>query len=862
VPRGRGQIFTLDAAVALLLALVAISAALSYVHIARPTTYSGQVQVSTTAVVQPVKWGWVATGSFRGELPHLEVKEVRITNWHRKGWFHPNVYYSAHVDIRVPPKKRIVTAFLVLMIGDNHVVEAFDAKDRDLGVFVTVNGVKCRVFPTVPIDWKGDVGWKRYNLYTTYNGRIWEKTVIDLTVDPWGNPLLAKRTDKDHISLDIKIRVRGSWGERYLNRTRVIMVLAPDCYDVAVRTWLPQGEQTGPCPANKNGNPVRGPIARNFDEANDGRHPVTNFADWYGQDLDDDPQNITIRDLINKIGPAPWKVSDAPDVIVDRRSWYYAWYLTAGTGDAQRADVNIDPRDPNGDGIDGILLRATGDRVGQDYRLFAAYVMMPRTFSSCVTADAPRLALTRDTSSFSAPPEFVVHAGFRDPTYVDSYFLSDPTKSLGGDCRSATPIRGRLYWPVWRPWYEVNIWNLTPDMLKKGKKYEASGECRVLEASDRWYMNYAGVPPDYPFGAAGYGHLVMIDPHARWSPDTNETVEDVLRTHNTLRAYLLIPNRGGGPHIYWWLNYYKDGHRNNPWMKFPGGFAVQGGPQPRLVTVWIRAPGWLFQWNPWTDGTRTTKFGFANTRFKNVPGGDRPDELELSFKISRPPGMPSYIRYWSVQDVYMFGNMDEDPDMFRLYIDGRQVWDDKWAPPVIEDLKALSGGEVATPGQHTVRIWEYEQPSPEAVEIGPYSVLVLYRGIFYVTVPTLQPTKRDAVEKARQMVTSILNYLGIRDQKFINENLRITVAPARGYGKPHQFKLVLKGPHPPDELRRMATRILSQMQSSGILSYIAMCEEHGRPFDTNAIKGYIESVLWGDVHYELYMDGRLILSGP
>ncbi len=869
MPLERGQVFTLDAMVALLLALVAVSAMLNYVHFARPPTYTGQVKVSATAVTQPVKWGWVATAAFKGELPHLEVQEIPID---RDKWtIHGNTW-SAHVDIRVPPKKRIVMAILVLMVGDNHVADVFDPKERDLGVFVTVNGDRRRVFPTVPIDWKGNVGWIAYDsrFPTNGNGRIWEKTIIDLTVDPWGNPLLAKRTDDDQISLDIKLRLRAVTGQprggSYYHKSRIILVLAPEQFDVAVRTWLPQGDQTGPSPANRNGNPVRGPLARSFDEANDGRHPVTNFADWYGKDLDDDPNNVTVKDLVNKIGPVPSQWKWAPPVVRLNRSYSYQWYGTPGVGDAQRADTHVDPQDPNGDGVDGILLRATGDSINQGYRLFAAYVMMPRTFSSIVTADAPRLALTRDTSSSSAPPEFVVHASFHDPSYIDSYLLKDPTSGLGGDCRRYVPILVRLLnpWPGWREYLRWrNLWNLTPDMAKyPWWPYEARGRCEVFEASNSWYRNYAGSPPDYPFGASGYSHLIVIDPHAPWKPGDNETVEDVLRTHDALRAYLLLPNRSPGPHIYTSYNYLTDGKFGPPFLRHPGGFAVQGGPQPRLVSIWIKAPSWLYQWNQWSDSVRVTRFGFANTRFRNVPGDGRSDTIDLPFEIRKPPGMPSYIQFWGVQDVYLFGNMDEDPDRFRVFVDGREVWRDEWVPPTILNLRSLSGGEVASPGHHTVRIWEYEQPSPESVEMGPYSVLVLYRGLIYVVISTLEPTKRDAVNKARDTLVNILHHLGIRDPKFIKENSRITAAPARGYGKAHRFKLVLRGPHPPDAMKRLATRVLSQMQSSGILSYIAMCEEQGRPFDQRAIKGFLESVLWGDVRYELYMDDKLILSGP
>ena len=114
MPLERGQVFTLDAMVALLLALVAVSAMLNYVHFARPPTYTGQVKVSATAVTQPVKWGWVATAAFKGELPHLEVQEIPID---RDKWTIHGDNWSAHVDIRVPPKKRIVMAILVLMVG-------------------------------------------------------------------------------------------------------------------------------------------------------------------------------------------------------------------------------------------------------------------------------------------------------------------------------------------------------------------------------------------------------------------------------------------------------------------------------------------------------------------------------------------------------------------------------------------------------------------------------------------------------------------------------------------------------------------------------------------------------------------------
>ncbi|WP_457614253.1 hypothetical protein [Methanopyrus sp.] len=785
----RGQLFTLDAMAALLLSLVLVSLATGYIRMVSWPSIPSYQKVSSVAVVQPVKWGWVATGVYRGELPHLEVKEIRVTDWHQSG-----DKMTAEVDVssKIPSDKKIVMAFLVLMTGDNHVVDLYDPNDKDLGVFVDVNGDEKRVFPTVPIDWRGNIGWPQF--YYQYNGRIWEKTIVDLTVDGWGNPLLVNKTSNDNIKVKIGARVRGWWGSPYWDKTRIVLVLAPKQFDVAVQVWRPDDPQIGPQPYDdkdgKTGVPVKGPLASDTDNP-DKKNPVTNFADWYGDDVDssrlENPNEnpvITVKDLVMRIGKPIWDL--------------YQW--TVGTGPYREyydeSDDTVhrlkNAKDPNGDGTDGIVLTRHGDRIDDSYHLFAAYVMMPRTFSSVCPLDAPILALTTQRDG---PPEFVVYANVRTPWDISKIDWANVDDSLGASNFGI----GETNW--WNKTSDLDFWNTT---IQYYKYY------------NDWYARSIGVPADYLYGSSGYSHLVVIDPEAPWPTGGliggESTVEQVLKTHSTLYAYLRLPNRSHGVHTYY--NY-----ENGYWtFKFPGGFAVQGGPQPRIVAIWIKAPHWLYQWAPWADSVNLS-CGFANTRFKNVPGGDRSDELDMTIDIRRPPDMPSAVKNWSVQDVYMFGNLDEDPDNFKIYVDGEDVWPDDWVPPSIEDLKSLSGGKIATPGIHTIKVREYEQPSPEAVEIGPFNILVLYKGTVYLYLPCLKRDKEDAVNALRQEFAN----LGINPD---DPRVRITVAPARGYDRPHRFRLVVwqeeRVLYTPEYLRQLSAEALSQLQSSGALSYVAM----------------------------------------
>ncbi|WP_456434690.1 hypothetical protein [Methanopyrus sp.] len=784
----RGQVFTLDAMTALLISLVLVLLTLDYIHmVSWPSISLGQ-KVSSVAVVQPVKWGWAATGVYRGELPHLEVKEINVTNWNANG-----DKWTAEVDVsdKIPPDKKIVMAFLVLMIGDNHVADAYDPNDKDLGVYVNVNGDERRVFPTVPIDWRGNIGWNYFPY--NYNGRIWEKTIVDLTVDGIGNPLLVNKTSNDDIKVRIGVRIRGRWGSSYRDKTKIVLVLAPKQFDVAVQVWRPNDTQIGPQPyddrGGKTGVPVKGPVASDLSKED----PVTNFADWYGEDIDkdrlenpDENPVLTVKDLVMRIGK----------VFVDWGRWTpvgtgpYREYYDEGDGTVHKLG---NARDPNGDGADGIVLTRHGDNIDDSYHLFAAYVMMPRTFSSVCPLDAPMLALTTQRDG---PPEFWVYANVRTPQDIAKIDPADVDGSLG-ESNIGTNI--------------THEWNKTSDLHEED-------QMEYYKYYDDWYSRSIGVPADYLYGSSGYGHLVMIDPKAPWPTGgllgTTSTVEQVLRTHDTIYAYLRLPNRSHGVHPYY--NY--DVNNGYWYLKYPGGIPVQGGLQPRIITIWIKAPRWLYEWAPWNDSVNLS-CGFANTRFKNVPGDGRYDELDMTINIQRPPDMPPMIKNWSVQDVYMFGNLDEDPDNFWVYIDGKEVWPDNWVPPSIEDLKSLSSGKIATPGIHTIRIGEYEQPSPEAVEIGPFNVLVLYKGTVYLYLPCLKRDKEDAVDALKQEFRS----LGIDPN---DPRLRITVAPSRGYDKPHKFKLVVwqeeRALYTPEYLRKLSAETLSQMQSSGALSYVAM----------------------------------------
>ncbi len=176
----RGQVFTLDALVAFLVALMALPAAISlFPRASEVFGVSGTAQLT----VPPVKWGWTGTASFDLKVG-IEPVVIKINDWKEVA---PGKY-QATIDVsgNIPKNNAILAAFLKITAG-NVIDDVFKSVNYNPPKLTVT--VQTSTSSTTPVDTQPFL----------------DKYFVDLTVDPDGNPLLFDKTENDGVKLTITV---------------------------------------------------------------------------------------------------------------------------------------------------------------------------------------------------------------------------------------------------------------------------------------------------------------------------------------------------------------------------------------------------------------------------------------------------------------------------------------------------------------------------------------------------------------------------------------------------------------------------------------------------------------------------------